>query len=110
MIGDKTGAPMMAVAADLGDRAGIAKAFHRIAEALGGVGQSIPTIGMSNTLHSALAGGSKTLAGEVGKDGAWKHLPRRVPATGTWTRRIPEFRRSPEFNQFEVHCLTSYNF
>ena len=36
-IGDKTGVPMIAVAAELGDRAGIAKTFHRIAEALGGV-------------------------------------------------------------------------
>src|SRR5580658_10227166 len=33
-IGDKTGAPMMAVAADLADHGSIAKAYHRIAEAL----------------------------------------------------------------------------
>ncbi len=36
-IGDKTGAPMMAVAADLADHGSIAKAYHRIAEALGGI-------------------------------------------------------------------------
>jgi 3-oxoacyl-[acyl-carrier protein] reductase len=145
-IGDRTGAPMMAVAADLADHHGIAKAYHRIAEALGGVDilinnsggpppsgaagiapeqwqahfeamvlnvigltdlalpgmrsrgwgrvltvassgvtQPIPTIGMSNTLRSALVGWSKTLAGEVGRDGVTVNmlLPGRIATERT---------------------------
>jgi 3-oxoacyl-[acyl-carrier protein] reductase len=45
-----------------------------------GVVQPIPTIGVSNTLRSALVGWSKTLAGEVGGDGVTVNmlLPGRI--------------------------------
>ena len=45
-----------------------------------GVVQPIPNLGLSNTLRSALVGWSKTLAGEVGRDGVTVNilLPGRI--------------------------------
>jgi len=55
-----------------------------------GVIQPIPTIGMSNTLRSALVGWSKTLAGEVGGDGVTVNmlLPGRID-----TERVEQLDR-----------------
>ncbi|HWK43348.1 MAG TPA: SDR family oxidoreductase [Stellaceae bacterium] len=55
-----------------------------------GVIQPIPTIGMSNTLRSALVGWSKTLAGEVAGDGVTVNmlLPGRIH-----TERVEELDR-----------------